>query len=78
MNPHATHPLTLVDYYALALAPTFYSTIIDQGGEQGTLWENLTTVRVALFKEAQDLATMSLNSRTPREGSHDNAGAGAA
>jgi hypothetical protein len=74
MDPNTPQPLTLVDYYALAIAPTIYANYLDRS--HGKPIEEsiriLDMARASVFQEAAHLATMSISMRTPpREGRSD-------
>jgi hypothetical protein len=75
MDPNTPQPLTLVDYYALAIAPHFYNYFLDKysGASPDKIRESGPMMRDAIFEQASGLAAHSLRLRQspPREGRSD-------
>lgn len=75
MNPNERHELTLVDYYALAIAPAIYRAGFFKMSDHD-LQKNLRIFRLAnetILEQATNLATMSLalRNQSPTEGIRD-------
>jgi hypothetical protein len=76
MDPNTPQPLTLVDYYALAIAPTFYARSIEYVSRNPDSTPAILGQAVtAIFEQATLLDRWSLELRnqpkSPREGRSD-------